>query len=426
MTTRKKWFRLDNAALIFPAVMGRKWSNAFRMCATLSEPVDPEILVKAAEDLRPRFPTFFVRLKTGAFWYYLEEFPGPVSVRQDYAYPLTFMNRREISKSCIRILYYQERIAVEFFHSVTDGTGGEVFMRNLVARYLELKYGIAIEKSGNLVDLSEPPKEEELRDSFQFHSSGYPETRKEAVTFRLRGTPERDNYRNLITGVLPTEKLLAVAHSYGVTVSAFLAAVMAEALIGQQRSFVPERRERPVKVTIPVNLRKLYHENTFRNFVLTVEVGVDPKQGEYSFEELLSQMSHQIQSEAVPQKMAGKIAANVEPQQIFLVRIMPLFIKNLILRMVYRNSGECHGCINISNLGQTSLPENAMPYIRRFEFIVGLQRSYPNNCSVLSFGGNTYVNIIRNIRETGLEQRFFSRLVELGVPVEIESTERGR
>ena len=58
------------------------------------------------------------------------------------------------------------------------------------------------------------------------------------------------------------------------------------------------------------------------------------------------------------------------------------------------------------------------------EFIIGPQRSYPNNCSVLSFGGRTYINMIRNIRESELERRFFSRLVDLGLMVEIESNRR--
>ena len=58
------------------------------------------------------------------------------------------------------------------------------------------------------------------------------------------------------------------------------------------------------------------------------------------------------------------------------------------------------------------------------EFIIWPQRSYLNNCSVLSYGGRTYINMIRNIRESELERRFFSRLVELGIAVEIESNRR--
>ena len=93
--------------------------------------------------------------------------------------------------------------------------------------------------------------------------------------------------------------------------------------------------------------------------------------------------------------------------------------------MVYAHVGETKGCLNISNLGVVKLPEPMRPYVERMEFIIGVQYTYPNNCSVVSLGNATYVNMIRNIRETELEQRFFSRLVELGVPVTIESKLRG-
>ena len=133
----RKWYRLDTAALIFPAIARRDWCNAFRVSATLTEAVDPEILQQAVSDLRRHFPNFFVTLRKGFFWYYLEESPEPVSVRGDYAYPLTFMGSRELKRNCLRVLYYKNRIACEFFHSLTDGHGGSIFLASLTARYLE-------------------------------------------------------------------------------------------------------------------------------------------------------------------------------------------------------------------------------------------------------------------------------------------------
>ena len=79
--------------------------------------------------------------------------------------------------------------------------------------------------------------------------------------------------------------------------------------------------------------------------------------------------------------------------------------------------------MNVSNLGVVETPEAMASHVRRFEFIIGVQMSYPNNCSVATFGDVTCINMIRSIRETELERRFFSRLVELGVPVLIESNE---
>lgn len=421
---KKKWFRLDNAALIFPAVMRRRWNNVFRLSVTLNEPVDRDCLAKAIEEMRPRFPSYFVRLRPGFFWYYLEEIRKPVRIRDEYAYPLTHMSRAETYTSCLRVLTFGNRIAVEFFHSVTDGTGGLVFIRNLTARYLAVRYGLDIPAEDMILDPGEAPDPEEIKDRFQQCSGRYALSRREETVFHLRGTPELDRFRHLTTGIVPTDALTAAAHAHDATVSAFLAAVMAESVQRKQALEVPQKRWKPVKVTVPVNLRKQFGVTTLRNFVLTLNIGCDPKTGDYTLSELCSQMTHQLAAEAVPQKMAARIAANVIPENNPVIRIMPLPVKNLVMRMIYANCGERKGCINLSNLGVCTVPAVMQPYIERFEFIIGVQYSYPNNCSVISYGGKTYINMIRSIRESELERLFFSRLVELGIPVEIESNKR--
>ena len=413
--------RLDNAALIFPAIRQRRWVNAFRVSATLTEPVDPILLQQAVTDLMPRFPSMYVRLKTGVFWYYLEELDAPPTVREDYAYPLTLMQEKELRTCCLRVMYFQDRIAVEFFHALTDGNGGVVYLKTLTARYLTLRYGVDIPAAEGILDWREPPRPEELEDSFVRHSNGVVLNDREPNALRLGGTYE-PNFLHLTTGVIPTEALLSVAHAHGATVTVFLAAVMAETIQIWQAERCPDRRRRkPVKVTIPINLRRLYRSSTLRNFVLTLNPGVDPRMGDYTLDELIRRMAAQLAAEGTPQQMAGRIAANVNPQQLALLRAVPLPIKNIVMRIVYNMRGESKGCINLSNLGAVRLPAPMSPFVRRMEFIIGPQRSYPNNCSVVSFEGETYVNMIRNIRESELERRFFSRLVELGVPVYIET-----
>ncbi len=421
---KKQWFKLDNAALIFPAMIRRNWNNVFRHSVTLTEEVDPAVLQQALEDLRPRFPSFFVRLRSGFFWSYLEEIHEPLTVEEEFAYPLTHMTRRQLRRCLIRVLYYRDRIAVETFHSVTDGTGGMIFLENLAAQYLELRYGITVPKTGDLRDLSQTPPEEELEDSFPKHSGNFALDERQKSVFRLHGTPQPDRFRVLTTGILPTDRLLEAAHRYHVTATAFLSAVMAHSILTMQSAERPESRYRPVRITVPVNLRKLFGSKTLRNFVLPVNIGVDPKMGSYSLSQLCDQMSHQLSAEAVPQKMAGRIAANVKPQENPVLRLAPSVIKVMAMRLVYHNRGESMGCINVSNLGNVSFPEEMSRYVKRFEFIIGVQYTYPNNCSVVSYGGRTFINMIRGIEESELERLFFSTLVEEGVPVEIESNQR--
>ncbi|MBQ1372555.1 MAG: alcohol acetyltransferase [Oscillospiraceae bacterium] len=421
----KRWMRLDNAALIFPVIRRRNWSNAFRISATLTEVVDPALLQQAVTDLMPRFPSMYVRLRKGVFWYYLEELPTPPSVQEDFAFPLTLMQKKELKTCCLRVLYFQNRIAVECFHSLTDGTGGMTYLKTLTARYLSLTQGVDIPPEQGVLDWQEKPKPEELEDSFARCTNGVPLKDREPDALRLGGTPE-PFILHLTTGILPTAALLDAAHRCGATATVFLAAVMAESILNDQAERCPERKRRkPVKITIPINLRKLYGSKTLRNFALTLNPGVDPRMGDYSLQELCKVMAAQLAAEATPQQMAGRIAANVSPQQNLLIRAVPLPIKSLIMRMVYQQRGESKGCINLSNLGLIRLPAEMAPWVRRMDLVIGTQRSYPNNCAVLSYGESTYISMIRKIRESELERRFFSRLVELGVPVRIESSDQG-
>ena len=354
---RKQWYRLDNAALIFPAVMRKNWNNVFRVSVTLKDKVDPDILNRAAEDLLPRFPTIFVRLRTGFFWYYLETVAEAPKAEEDYAWPLTPMTRRKLKKCCIRILYWQNRIAVEFFHSVTDGTGGMTFVQNLAARYLALKEGIEIPAEGRILDPKETPKAEETRDCFQLCGAKASVSRAEANAYRLRGNPEEDLFRHIVTGVVPTGMLLEKAHEQGVTVTAYLAAVMAEAVLARQREDRKPGHWRHIKITIPVNLRKTFGLETLRNFTLAVNIGFDPRLGEYSHEEICRLMYHQLAAETIPQRMAGRVSTNVELQRSLPLRLVPLPMKTLAMRLVYALNGESKGCLNISNMGVVTLPE---------------------------------------------------------------------
>ena len=419
---KKQWYRLDNAALIFPAIIRKNWNNVFRVAVTLTEPVDPEILSRAAADLKPRFPTIFVRLKSGFFWYYLETVKEAPRAEQDYAYPLTHMTRKQLQTCCVRILYYENRIAVEMFHSVTDGTGGMAFLKNLAARYLELKHGIRIPPEKGIVDWQEAPKNEETRDCFQLCGAPVGIGRAEATAYRLSGNPEEDHARHIIMGIVPTDVLIGKAHEQGVTVTAYLAAVMAEAVRDRQvMDGKPPKQLKPVKITIPVNLRKTFGLDTMRNFALAVNIGFDPKLGEYSHEQICKLMYHQLGAEATPQRMAGRVTTNVALQRSMPIRVIPLPLKKMCMRLVYAIRGESKGCLNISNMGPIVLPDEMAKYIERFEFVIGVQYSYPNNCSVVSWNGKTYISMIRGIQESELERLFFSRLVELGIPVEVES-----
>ena len=155
-----RWMRLDNAAKIYPAAKRRNWNNFFRLSATLTEPVDTEVLRRALDVTVRRFPSIAVRLRRGAFWYYLEEIPKAPPIQAEKSCPLAHAPFYEVRQCAFRVLVYHERIAVEFFHALTDGTGALVFLKSLLAEYLSQKYGLVIPaEKGVLGRLEEPSAE---------------------------------------------------------------------------------------------------------------------------------------------------------------------------------------------------------------------------------------------------------------------------
>ena len=128
-----RWVKLDNAAKIYPAARRRNWSNVFRLSATLKEPVDEAVLQSALDVTARRFPSIAARLRKGIFWYYLQQLPSGPKLSREYSYPLARMNSRETRRCAFRVIAYENRIAVEFFHSLTDGNGALVFLKTLIA-----------------------------------------------------------------------------------------------------------------------------------------------------------------------------------------------------------------------------------------------------------------------------------------------------
>ncbi len=420
----KLWSRLDNAALIFPAAKRRGWHNIFRLSAELDEPIDRDIMQSALDLTVKRFPLIGSRLRAGVFWYYLEQTEAPEIIK-DGSCPIMKQPFGEVRKCAIRVLYYKKRIAVEFFHAVTDGNGGLIFLKTLIAEYLSQKYGEEIPNECGIADRLANPTPEELEDSFSEYAGRVGLKRSSDKAFHLTGVKEKDGFLNLTCGIIPADSLLKRCRELGVTVTAFLASVMIYTLIALQKRKVKDvDRRRPVRVQIPVNLRKLFPSQTVRNFVMVANVGVDPRMGDYGFEEILGIVTRQMALYVTPKYMQAAFTANVNDEKLFIIKLVPLFIKNIVMKTVFDRVGESQGCITISNLGRIELPEEAKKYVKSFDFILGPQAKSPHNCAVCTYGNELRINFIRRSESPELEREFFRNLVRLGIHTTVESNQR--
>ncbi len=424
-TKKLKWFALDNSAKIYPAARRRNWSNVFRLSMTLDEEVDRECLKIALDIVARRFPSIAVRLKTGMFWYYIEQVPKAPEIMDEKSYPLSRMAFDDIRKCAFRVIVYEKRIAVEFFHALTDGNGGLIFLKTLVAEYLKIKYGIGIPAGDGILDCLEEPSSEELEDSFLKIDSPVHAKRSDSTAFKLTGTPENDGFRTNTTLIFDSSELYIKARSYGVTVTTYLSALLAKACLGLQQEMVKNpRRRRPIKILVPINLRKIYNSKTLRNFVFYVSPGIDPRLGEYDIAELCKAFSSQMGLMITEKQLSSRISTNVQSEKTMILKLAPLFLKNIVMKLIFNAVGEKTSCFTMSNLGVVNLPDAMARHVKRMDFVLGVQSFAPYNTGLITYDGKAYLNIIRNIKEPFLERALWEVLRSEGLRPCAESNMR--
>ncbi len=420
-----KWYKLDNAAKIYPAAKTRSWTAIFRLSAQLNEKIDPAVLQLALERTAKRLPGFTLRLRPGLFWYYLEPVSDTPQVQPDVANPCVRMKLNENGCFMFRVRYYEKRIALEVFHVLSDGTGGLCFLETLVAEYLTLRYGVVIRRGGRILDCEEPPSPGELEDAFMRYSRGTTKSMLEGAAYRIHGTKTDPHFVNIVTGLMPASEVLAKAHDLGVSVTEFLVSTLIWSVYTKQKTDTNMRRRlTPVKICVPVNMRKFYRTRTLRNFSCFVNPGIDPKYGEYTYEEILRRVKAFMALEATEKMMNARISSNVSIERYKALRAMPLFIKNQAMSVAFLLNGDKTSSTTFSNLGGVNLPPEMKKYVERLDFMIGSLKYNPVSAACASYNGTTVINFTRTIEEPDIERVFFTTLVKLGIHVKVESNRR--
>ena len=320
----------------------------------------------------------------------------------------------------IRFYYYQRRISVEVFHALSDGAGAVVFFRTLLAVYLR-ELGIAVPNEEGVLDVDEPPRKEELEDAYARYS-GHRVLREGglAAAYQNTGTPEPFYTLNVTLGLVPVDQLKAKARSMGVSITEYLTAILLQTILDNQRRDNPHRL-RPVALAIPINLRPYFPTQTLRNFILTVRPCIDPTLGDYSFEEILSQVHHLMRYQINPQRMRAVFTGNVRFQTNRLLQVIPVALKNPVMAFGYWIAGVRPYSGTYTNPGVFQVPEAMAAHIERMEVVLGQATNPRVHCASISYGNTMAITFAGTQKETDTEREFFRFLVRQGIHVKVES-----
>lgn len=407
------WLKLDNAGKIFPSTSSKRNTGVFRFCCELNEPVKEAPLQQALEKTVERFPHFLYILRNGLFWYYLEASGLRPQVHEEnrgVCAQLFYRNRRGL---LFDVSYYENRVNLEVYHALTDGTGALQFLQYLVCSYLAAVHPGQVRDE--LADeLSPAPVSSRAEDSFKKYYQPVKKTKSDLPSraYRLTGTFS-EGYR-VTEGLMSCRKVLALAKSYGSSLTIFLCALL---MVSVHREMMLYKEKKPVVITVPVNLRQYFTSETTRNFFGNIRVAYQFQEGEENLEDIIASLKASFQRELTQERLQSRISGYMAVERNPFAKIAPLSFKNFCLRIARRVS-DVGETLVVSNVGKVSLPEEIAPFVDHMSVFASTAKLQACVCScgdVLSVGFSSHYE------ETDIQRNFFRLLAGMGVEIEIKS-----
>ena len=410
-TKNSKWKKLDNAAKIFPSLAGREDPEVFRVSCVLKEEIDPAILQDALCSAIEIFPTFTDTIRRGVFWYYLENTGLMPKVHPEETTPLTPLYGDQC-KLLIDVTYFKNRINLEVFHALADGTGALVFLKTIV--YFYLVFAHPEELSDISVETDDSTERERESDGFNQY---FESSRGDHMNFEFLGDKEKTgkvyrfdkhpapDFRQFVTeGRASVPSVVSAAKSYCATVTEFLCALL---ILSIYDTMEPRDRKKSLTVAIPVNLRNHFDSNTLRNFFGMIHVSYDfSKNGYDTLEDVIAAVKEAFRRENTRENMEQKIASQMKMERHPIVRACPLFIKDLVVMSMQKLSMK-RRTIVLSNIGIIKVQSEFEKYIDRFTVF---NSSDSRQICLCSFGTQMSLTFSGALMCHDVERAFFRRL----------------
>ena len=418
------WYPLETSAKIYPAIISPRQPSVFRLSCTFENDIDPEILQSALNVTMTRYPGFCMTLKRGAFWFYFEELEKNPLLQPEQHYPCQMVDPDLEGGFLFRVTWYKDRVNLEVFHVISDGTGGLEFLKTLVYYYLLLS-GEDVKPGENVRTLHHKPTAEERENSFlRYYDPMIPSDRTDTLALHYQGTPLPPGHSRAIHVRTAAAPLLDIAHSFDVTITEYLTAQFLRSFLDVLSGTTDS--DKPVKISVPINLRKLFPSETLRNFTYFANIGEPLAKAAEPLEDTLSYIKTTLRAMCQKEPLTARLNPNVSSEQNPFLRAAPLSIKQLVLRQAHHILGDNLFTASYSNLGIIRLDDSMCRHIKNFDFGLSCSDSIPLNLSMLTYEDTAYMTFSSNIEERDVERVFTRKLSDAGLDLLVRTSDSER
>ena len=408
------WSKLDNVAKLFLATITKRDTKTLRVSCTLKEDIRPDLLQEALLSAISDRPQMQVRIRRGLFWHYMEstDMMPEVSEESDRICPLLYSPAKAMLH--YKVTYFNNRINLDIFHAITDGTGALEFLNIIVLDYLRLRYpgefeGVTIHSGASADDLGQ--------DSYRqfFGSMGLNPASSSRRAYHPGSLKYPFDQLGFFEIHMPADQVLSRAKEIGVSLTSYMGACWMMAI----RDEIPPRRlATPVTMTLPVNLRNYYPSFTSRNFFNNVTV-THVFKDDITLDELAKEFDVSLKSQLTEENIKKQMDGFETMEFVAPVRAVPLFIKQIVVRHAKRLSDKKVSMV-FSNLGVLRPPGQVGEKIDNYSTFCSSSHIFS---TMSAFNNDLTLGVSSPYQNTGVIKNLVRSLASSGVNIRVYATE---
>ena len=464
MKNEKIWYELDAFAKTYSSIISEGRTTCFRLSALFSEHIDLEILQNVVISLEKKYPFYNSELKKGIFWNYLQHKKAHFMIEEEKTYPCTDIQK----DNPLRIIYFNNKLSIEIAHFLTDGKGATLFFQDLIEEYLEKRYfleNFEKDKKNNLIYKTEKKKEIEIEKINKIINFGkrinknekdfenkkseknfFEKTRELLGNDSVLKNSQKNEYVDLYekymrkvskettiksafhlpmkilekgqyhitTGEIDVESLKEESKKYGTTIGKYLLSVYFKILLDRYSQV-----KNPIVIGVPVDLRKIFEETTYRNFFINITPSVDASLGAYSLSEIITYLDNYFALKITKKEFYKSIYKAMNPMQNIIIKSVPYLIKRMFFPFIFDYYGERGYTTGFSNLGIFKVNKKYEKYLKGFRFLPPPSKRCKIKMGVISDCKKVYVNFGNLTANYDIERDFFVYLRKRGIKSKI-------
>ena len=412
------WRRLDNSAKIFPISAGKKYSTVFRLSAVLKETIKPNILQRAVDKALKEYEFFRVRLKSGFFWNYLEYNPKKPIIEKEKEYPCKYIEPKENNNYLFKVTYFDTKINIDIFHSLTDGNSGVMFFREIIYNYIELAHKDEFKEELRIKRKFDLSAEDSYIKNYDKKAKGNNSARK---AYKLVGKKIKLGAISAIHEIIDLKQLKQEAKNNNATITQYLTAVLIYSIY--KANYLKYKGKKPIKVCIPVNLKKYFPSNTISNFFSYITLEAEMKKDNLNeFDKILEFVKKDFAKRLTPEEIQKTMSGNVKLGTNPFIKIIPLVLKRPIVRLSYIEIRK-YTTTTFSNIGRIGIIGKYQKYIDNFLMLIAPEPVEKIKCSACSFENKIVFTFTSILDDCSIEEEFYEFLKQKNINVKIESNE---